>query len=332
MWLAPFALVLAAMQGASTAPPSFADWLAAYAPRARAAGVSQATIERELDGLVFSDRVVALDRAQPDDSRGGPPRFDAYLARQVPGRVASGSARATELQPILTAIERRYGVPGPVVVAIWGLESGYGAVTGGFDLVQSLASLAFEGRRAALFERELTAALTLIDQGRVGRDTLRGSWAGATGQPQFLPSSYVAHAVDGDGDGRADIWSSRADTLASIANYLAQSGWRAGGRWGDAVEVPATLERWRVRALTTPATCMRPLARHSRWLRVAEWRALGLRPVDGAWPSNDTLATLIEPDGEGQGAFLTYGNYRAILGYNCSNFYALSVGLLADRL
>lgn len=324
--------------GAATITPApqaatFMAWLDDFRRRARGAGIAEATLARELDDLAYDPRVVELDRAQPDRA-GARLAFGQYLAQHVDGRrTGRGARELAALAPALDPIEARYGVPGPVLVAVWGMETDYGAYAGKFDLVRSLASLAWDGRRRALFEGELIAALRLIDTGKVTRAALTGSWAGATGQPQFLPSTYASLGADGDGDGRADIWGNAADSLASIGNYLKANGWRAGARWGMPVLVPTGLERWRVRSITPPTTCARPLALHSRWLSVREWRALGLADVAAhGWPADDTLATLIEPDGEGQGAYLAFGNYRALLGYNCSNFYALSVGLLSDRL
>jgi lytic murein transglycosylase len=216
------------------------------------------------------------------------------------------------------------------MVAIWGHETNYGAYTGNFDLLRSLASLAYDGRRRELFQGEFIAALKMLDRG-VPREQLKGSWAGATGNPQFLPSIYLRLARDGDGDGRADIWSSQPDTLASIANYFASAGWRAGEPWGVAVTVPAEMDRAEVRNRLVSPRCPRVFARHSGWRTMAEWRALGVS-AQGAWPADRTLATLFEPDGPGATAYLLTGNYRVILDYNCSNFYALSVGLLADAV
>ncbi len=160
----------------------------------------------------------------------------------------------------------------------------------------------------------------------------RQSWAGATGYPQFLPSVYLRLAKDGDGDGRADIWTNEADTLASIANYLRSAGWRRGQPWGVAVNVPGGLSRASLASRTASPRCPRVFDRHSQWRSMREWRALGVVPQNGAWPADNVQATLIEPDGPGQTAYLLTGNYRAILDYNCSNFYALSVGLLADEV
>ena len=217
------------------------------------------------------------------------------------------------------------------MVAIWGHETNYGAFTGNFDLANSLASLAFDGRRRDLFAGEFIATLKMMDRG-FSRDQLKGSWAGATGYPQFLPSVYIRLARDGDGDGRADIWRSEADALASIANYLAHAGWRADVPWGIKVAVPSSLDRQSIKNRTNSPRCARVHDRHSAWKTMAEWRAHGIEPVTAQTLKNDELATLLEPDGQNAPAYLLTGNYRAILDYNCSNFYALSVGLLADAV
>ncbi|OYW83053.1 MAG: lytic transglycosylase, partial [Sphingobium sp. 32-64-5] len=216
-------------------------------------------------------------------------------------------------------------------IAIWGHETNYGAVTGNFDLPRALASLAYEGRRRELFSAEFIATLQMIDRG-VPRSQLKGSWAGATGNPQFLPSVYIRLARDGDGDGRADIWTNEADTLASIANYFGNAGWRAGQPWGFAVAVPGSIDRQAIRNRTVAPRCARVFDRHSGWKSMAEWRALGLIPLDRTWPDDQVQATLLEPDGPGKTGYLLTSNYRVILDYNCSNFYALSVGLLADAV
>lgn len=315
-----------------TAPPNaeFAHWLAGYRRAALARGVSAQSLDALLAGVQPIQRVIDLDRRQPGDSKAA--RFDDYLARQVDAaRINGGVAAANRMSDRLAAVQARTGVPGEILVAIWGLETAYGKVTGDFDVPAALATLAWEGRRSALFTRELDAALTIIDKGLAPRSTLRGSWAGAMGQPQFLPSSYLAYGIDGDGDGRSDIWGSEADALASIGNYLGQKGWKAGLAWGNVVTVPADFDRAQVKNPEAPKTCVRPLERHSRWLPISQWKAWGLTSA-AAFPSDSTLATLIEPDGEGQGAYLATTNFRVIMEYNCSNFYALSVALLGDAI
>lgn len=308
----------------------FAAWLSGFRAEEVAKGRPETALDATLAGLHYSPRVVELDRAQPDDS-GRVASFAGYADRHVePGLIARGRTVHAELATEMLNDEAATGVPGSIVLGIWGMESSYGAVTGGFDVPRALATLAFDGRRRALFTRELDAVVQIVARGGVDRTRLTGSWAGAMGQPQFLPSTYLAHARDGDGDGRADIWTSRSDIALSIATDLAANGWRRGQGWGMPVTVPPDLDRGRVRDLVLPTTCARVLEKHSRWIAVSEWRRLGLTAA--AWPDDATLATLVEPDGPGGPAFLTFGNFRALLGYNCSNFYALSVGLLGDAL
>ena len=313
---------------------AFAAWLSGpFRAQALAAGVRADTLDRELAGLMFNPRVVQFDQAQPDRSATSQLTFGGYLARHINNnRINGGRRRLSDLSATLSGIEARHGVPGAVLLGFWGIETSYGAVTGNFDLVRSLATLAFEGRRRELFSAELIASLKLLERGMISRGALVGSWAGATGMPQFLPSSYLAHGVDGNGDGRADIWNNEADTLASVANFVAAKGWRRGEPWAQRVSVPPMLDRERVRNLTPVGECAGMNWRHSRWLTIREWQALGLQPLSGTLPADTMLATLIEPDGPGTGGYLTYGNYRAIMRYNCTNFYALTVTLLADAI
>ncbi len=318
-----------------SAETGFEAWLSTYRATAQAQGIKSSTLDATLTGLTYSSRVVELDRGQPDDSSPLPAaRFTDYLARRLePVRESRGMAAKARYQARLSTLEATTGVPQSIVLGIWGMESSYGAVTGNFDVLRSLASLAYEGRRRELFTRELTAALTLVDRGVADRVQLRGSWAGAMGQPQFLPSSLLAYGADGDGDGRADIWNSGEDVAASISRYLSVKGWKRGEGWGVAVLVPPGLDRERIRNLVAPSTCSRVLSKHSRWISLGEWKTLGMTRADGnPWPADATLATLVEPDGPGGPAYLTFANYRRLLDYNCSNFYALSVALLGDAL
>lgn len=318
---------------AAAAMPGFEGYKQQLAAKARAAGVREATIANVIPYLTLDQRVIRLDRGQPGQV-GNPnatPPFEPYRRRHVTADlVRRGQANYSSLWPYLSRIERQYGVPASIMLAIWGKETSYGRIKGSFDVLRSLASLAYEGRRRPLFEAEFVSAMRLIDQG-VPRSRLKGSWAGAMGHPQFMPGNVIRLRVDGDGDGDSDIWNSQVDGLASIGNYLRNAGWQAGMLWGVPVRVPAGFNRSAVRPLTTAAECPRVHARHSRPLTMGEWRARGVVPLGRSLRDTDR-ATLIEPDGPGATAYLVTDNYRAILDYNCSNFYALSVTLLADRI
>jgi lytic murein transglycosylase len=321
-------------QGRGISQEGFDAYLAQLAAQAVAAGVRRSTVDRILPNVRLNRRAIELDRGQPGGAAGNPaiPPFEPYRRRHVTASLIDrGADRYAANRARLHDIYRRYGVTPSIVVAIWGHETSYGAVTGSFDLLDSLATLAYEGRRRELFAAEFVATLKLIDGG-IPRSQLRGSWAGATGHPQFLPSVYLRLAADGDGDGRANIWTSQLDGLASIANYLRNAGWKPNVPWGVRVLVPAGLDRRAIASRLRAPRCPRVYERHSRWMTIREWRKLGLVSPNGVWPRDEELATLIEPDGRGAPGYLLTTNYRSILDYNCSNFYALSVGLLADAI
>ena len=315
-------------QGASP----FDQYKVRLAALARAAGVRQSTIDANMPSLDLNSRVISLDQAQPIVSNPGAiSPFWPYREEHVtPSLIARGQARYSQLWPQLRWIQYRYGVDPAILVAIYGQETNYGSITGNFDLLEALASLAYEGRRRQFFETEFVDALKLIDLG-IPRWVLKGSWAGATGYPQFMPSIALRLRADGDGDGFADLWRSQADGLASIANYLRDAGWKPNVTWGIPVRVPSTLNRAAIQTKFVPPRCQRVYARHSRWLTMGEWRALGVQPLGRTLPDTE-MATLLEPDGPDATAYLLTTNYRTILDYNCSNFYALSVALLADAI
>lgn len=335
------ALALAAIGGPAAAQQEdsdFQDFLVRVRAQALAKGVSAATLDSVLPTLTFNPRVIELDRAQPGGTPTGPavpasiPAFAPYRVKHVDAaRINRGRAKYQALRPLLQRVEAQTGVPEQIMVAIWGHETNYGSYTGDFDLPRALATLAYEGRRRELFTDEFIATLKLMDRG-IPRERLKGSWAGATGYPQFLPSVYLRVARDGDGDGRADIWTSEADALASIANYFVDAGWRPGRPWGVPASAPPYLDRTSIAEKTDSPRCPRVHDRHSRWLTVAEWRTRGVVQSGGTPLRDDELVSLLEPDGPGAPAYLLTGNYRVILDYNCSNFYALSVGLLADAI
>ncbi len=321
---------------ASFAPRTgFEGYKVLLATRARREGVREATIAANLPGLTLNSRVIGLDRAQPGaiNNPNAYPPFAPYRREHVSASlIARGQSRFAANAGRLAVIERRFGVESSVLMAIYGHETSYGSVTGNFDLLPALATLAYEGRRRTLFESEFIAALKLIDRGTPSY-RLKGSWAGATGYPQFMPSAVLRLATDGDGDGVANIWGSEMDGLASIAAYLRDAGWKPNVHWGIPVRVPFTLNRAALASRIVAPRCPPVYKRHSQWRSLREWRALGVAPVaQTSGIGEDEQLSLIEPDGPSNTAYLLSTNYRAILDYNCSNFYALSVGLLADAI
>ncbi|MCO5793582.1 MAG: lytic murein transglycosylase [Blastomonas sp.] len=310
----------------------FASYLDTVAARARREGVSQRAIDSVLPTLSFDESVAALDRRfAPTPAGQAFPSFGPEMAKRInAAKIRQGRQVYSDEAARLVAIEQQTGVPASIMVSIFGHETSYGTIMGSTDLPRALATLAYEGRRRELFEGELIAVLKMIDKG-VPRSVLRGSYAGAFGYPQFLPSVYLKLAKDGDGDGKAEIWSSRADAFASIANYMLAAGWQRGEPWGFAVSVPATLNTNAIASRERVAKCARAVERHSEWKTMREWKALGVYPAGGVWPADDRVeaSLLITPGLDAQGYLLTR-NYRAILDYNCSNYYAMSVGLLAD--
>ncbi len=314
------------------AAQGFRTYLDSVAARARREGVSQRTIDAVLPTLGFDESVAALDRRfAPTPAGQAFPSFGPEMAKRInAAKIRQGRQVYADEAARLVGIEQQTGVPASIMVSIFGYETSYGTIMGSTDLPRALATLAYEGRRRELFEGELIAVLKMVDMG-VPRSVLRGSYAGAFGYPQFLPSVYLKLAKDGDGDGKAEIWSSRADAFASIANYMVAAGWRRGEPWGFAVTVPASVNIAAIASRDQVAKCARAVERHSEWKTMREWKALGVYPAGGVWPADDRVqaSLLITPGLDAQGYLLTR-NYRAILDYNCSNYYAMSVGLLAD--
>ena len=262
------------------------------------------------------ERVINADRNQPEFVQA----FDQYLgARVTAGRVATGRSLYAEHRPLLDELAASYGVPGQYLVAFWGLESNFGSVLGNIPVFDSLATLACDQRRSGYFTDELVNALTIVDRGDASADEMIGSWAGAMGQTQFMPSVYLRHAVDGDNDGRVNLWSSAADALSSAASYLASMGWQSGFRWGREVLLPGEFDY--------------ALAGRDQPRALADWRRLGLRDVGGSLVDNlDLSAALMVPAGSDGPAFLVYENFDVIMRWNRSEFFALSIGHLADRI
>ena len=294
---------------------SFADWLAELRAEARELGISEATL-RELDNLQPLDRVMELDSSQPEFVQ----TFTRYLGLRVtPNQVARGQSLLQQHSVLLEQVRQRYGVQPHYLVAFWAVESNYGRSTGGFSVLEALATLAFDPRRADFFRRQLLTALQIIDDGHIQAERMSGSWAGAMGQLQFMPNIFYQYGIDGDQDGRIDIWNSLPDIFHSAANFLSQSGWRGDERWGREVLLTEDFDF--------------SLAGTSTRKPLQEWRDLGVTQLNGApiTVAAGMEASVILPAGAQGPAFLGYANFRATMTYNPSTFYALTVGHLADR-
>jgi membrane-bound lytic murein transglycosylase B len=310
-----------------TSRPEFSEFLAKMKEQALAAGISAATVEAALTGLEPLEVVVERDRTQAETVL----TIDQYLQRRLTRRfVRSAVEQARTHRRTLAAIEKKYEVPGSVIVAIWGMESNFGGFTGTRPIIQALATLAWDGRRGAFFTAELMHALNILDKGYIDLESMRGSWAGAMGQTQFMPSSYIAHAQDYDGDGRRDIWKTLPDVFASIANYLKAYGWNDAQTWGREVKLPKGGFAPLVQTVGLRQSGCRAAREMSEPLPLAKWQALGVRTAAGAaLPKVDRSASLLNA---GTKFYLVYGNYESLLGYNCAHAYALAVALLSDRL
>jgi membrane-bound lytic murein transglycosylase B len=289
-------------------------------------GISAAVAARALDGLTPLPVVVERDRGQAEAVLS----IDDYVRRRLtPATVRRAREMAARHRSILQKVSKAYGVQPRYLVAVWGIESNFGRFTGVRPTVQALATLAFDGRRGTLFRSELFDALRIVERGHASLDDLKGSWAGAMGQPQFMPSSYLRYAEDFDGDGERDIWGNPADVFASIANYLKAYGWNGTATWGRAVRLPASAKEMAERAGSRGEGCRAERAL-TRRQSLAQWQAMGVRTASGGnLPKAEGAASLLAAGGKN---YLVYGNYEAILGYNCANAYALSVAMLGDRL
>lgn len=316
---------LAVIAFVSVSSPAFAYnempfglWLSNFRTEAMAHGISQATLDKSLNGLELDDRVVTLDRKQPDSTMS----FTAYKNSTLPpSRINRAKELYQQHRIALETAAKKYGVPAPYIVALWGKESSFGSYMGGFSIVRSLMTLAYEGRRAELFRAELIQALRIIQDTGMPPESLVGSWAGAMGQSQFMPSTYAKYAVDGDGDGKKDIWNSHADVFASIANYLSKSGWEEDEKWGRQVKLPAGFDN-----SLENIKAFRPLS---------EWKKLGITTFSGKpLPNSDIKAALIFAGrtSPNDGVFLIYPNYNVLLTWNYSRYFATAVGLFADQL
>ena len=309
------ALALSAARGADH--NDFNTWLQELRAEAQQSGIRETTLSAALDDLKPLPRVIELDRKQPESTL----TYDQYVKLVVPpSRISKGRALLNTHRDLLNQIEKQYGVPPHVIVALWGIESDYGLRTGGFQTIAALATLAHDGRRDSYFRRELLNALRILDDGHIPADRMVGSWAGAMGQSQFMPSSFLNAAVDFNSDGRRDIWGTLGDVFASTANYLTRAGWHPGEPWGQRVTLPDDLDR-ALMGLNVQKS-------------VDAWQELGVRDVDGGSllkHASQQGAVIVPAEGSDP-AFLVFHNFRVFLKWNRSTYFALAVGHLSEQI
>ncbi|MEO8679818.1 MAG: lytic murein transglycosylase [Vicinamibacterales bacterium] len=312
---------------AAEARVAFGDFVLGLKADALARGIKAETVAAAFDGLEPLPVVVERDRTQAETVL----TITQYVQRRLTKSfIRTAQAQAAAQHAVLAKVSDRYGAPPAILVAVWGMESNFGRFSGVRPTVQALATLAWEGRRGAFFTGELMSALAIADRGDIELAAMKGSWAGAMGQTQFMPSSYLAHAQDFDGDGRRDIWTSVPDVFASIANYLKAYGWVEGQAWGREVKLPAGRANAIVQAVGLRDSGCRAEREMTRAVPLSKWQALGVRTAAGAaLPKVERNASLLRA---GAKSYLVYKNYEALLGYNCAHAYALSVGLLSDRI
>lgn len=294
----------------------FEKWVQAFKSEAIEKGISSSLVEQAFEGVAPIPRIIELDRKQPE----GRMTFGEYRKKIVSQiRIQRGREMMAQHRDLLDEIGQHYGVQPRFIVALWGIETNYGKNTGGYSVVNALATLAFDGRRSQYFRTELLNAFKILQDRHIPLEAMKGSWAGAMGQCQFMPSSFLRLAVDYDGDGRKDIWTTHADVFASAANYLSQSGWHGNQTWGRQAQLPGGFNNKDAslkikKSLTT-------------------WQKLGVRRNNGRnLPLVDMKGSLVLPDGKGGSAFLVYENFRVIMKWNRSTYFATSVGLLADAI
>ncbi|MGB0181272.1 MAG: lytic murein transglycosylase [Candidatus Puniceispirillales bacterium] len=304
------------------ADADFDKWLEELRSDALADGISPATLDAALADVALIPRVIELDRSQPEFTL----TFAQYLDRVVPvSRQNRAKARLAEHRAMLAEISEKYGVQSRFIVALWGIETDFGRVQGGFSVIPALVTLAYDGRRSAFFRKELMDALHIIDDGHISANDMKGSWAGAMGQSQFMPSSFRQYAQDYNNDGKKDIWGTQADVFASAANYLSRVGWQDDMTWGRKVSLPST-------GMASPSSAM-TLHDNKTKKTLPEWSQLGITSADGsALPTRPLKARLVLPDGANGPAYLVYANYEAILRWNRSNYFAIAVGTLSDSM
>ena len=308
----------------------FDVYVAALKKEAIEKGYDQALIEQAFATAKFKKKVISADKNQPEVKE----TLETYLPKRVPQwKIDRARKLYKENQDVLEKVAKEYGVQARFIVALWGLESNFGKIQGGHSVIASLVTLAFDGRRETMYKNQLWAALDILKEGHITLDKFKGSWAGAMGQTQFMPTSFNAYAVDYNGDGRKDIWTTEEDAFASIANYLKQAGWNDDLTWGRQVKLPEGFDNSNILKRDTKT--------RSQWLEywkdsersLADWQALGVRKMDGSdLPNVDITAAMVMPDDVNGRMYLAYDNYKALMHWNRSYYFATSVGYLSDRI
>lgn len=308
----------------------FQTYLDALKQEAIAKGYDSQLIDQAFAGASYKEKIVSADKNQPEVKE----TLETYLPKRVPQwKIDRARKLYAENQDVLEKVAKDFGVQARFIVAIWGLESNFGAIQGGHNVISSLVTLAFDGRRETMYKKQLWAALDILKSGHITLDKFKGSWAGAMGQTQFMPTSFNAYAVDYNNDGRKDIWTTKEDAFASIANYLKQEGWNDSLTWGRQVKLPENFD--------SKYVLVRGTKTRKQWLEfwndsersLAEWQALGVRRADGSdLPNVDVRAALVMPDDINGRMYLAYDNYKVFMHWNRSYYFATSVGYLSDRI
>ncbi|MBY6223517.1 lytic murein transglycosylase [Ferrimonas balearica] len=318
MWKRALVAALLSVSASASAVDAdgFSQYVSQLKQEAGEKGYAPATIDAAFADIKLFKRAISADRNQPEFKK----TLDTYLPQAVPQwKVDKARKLYKEHRELLEEIGKAYGVQPRFIVALWGIETNFGGYTGNYPVLSTTASLAYEGRREDFFKEQFFAAMTILDQGHISADAMRGSWAGAMGQTQFMPTSFLSYAEDYDGDGRKDIWGSLPDVFASAANYLANVGWQYNQTWARQV------------------TLSQPVDESLQGLKVkktlAEWQQLGVRRFDGsALPERDIEASLVFPDDADGRVYLAYANYDALMRWNRSHYFAVAVGYLSDRI
>ena len=318
------------LQAKTLSEEGFNEYIVELKAEALEQGFQQKLIDESFSKVKFHKRAVVADRKQPEKVE----TLDTYLPKRVPSwKIKKARLLYKEHKEVLAKVSADYAVQPRFIVALWGLETNFGKFTGNYNVVSALSTLAYEGRRETFFKKQLWAALTILEQGHIKIDNMKGSWAGAMGQNQFMPTSFLAYAVDGDGDGKKDIWQNQTDIFASMANYLQKEGWNDDLTWGRQVKLPKDFNL----SLAIPKNT----GSRKNWLKawsktektLSQWQALGVRRTDGTnLPSVNIKAALVFPDDENGRAYLAYDNYKSLMHWNLSYYFVSSVGHLSDRI